>query len=103
MFEEWGRWIKHDGKGCPMPMGTHSQAKCRDGSHHEGRTGQCDYGPVNAWLWADGAPQGPGDVMEYRMRRPPAIEALARIAAEPYASPEVVGPDGPVRDGKVKA
>lgn len=78
-MSEWGPWIEHDGKGCPMPLGTHSQAKCRDGSHHEGRIGLGDYEPLNAWLWADDAPKGPGDVMRYRIRKPRGLIILESL------------------------
>jgi len=30
MSEEWGPWIEHDGKGCPVPVGAICEIECRD-------------------------------------------------------------------------
>lgn len=92
MDQEWGPWIEHDGRGCPMPIGTFSQAKCRDGSVHEGKTSIWDYREVNAWLWHGDAPKGLGDVMEYRIRKPRGLTILEQLLQD---LPAPVGPKVP--------
>jgi hypothetical protein len=93
---EWGPWVEHDGKGCPLPRGVSSEAMCRDGEIRRGTVGRLDHGSNSAWAWA-GKWMCFKDVIRYRIRRPRAVEDLARLAADPYAPPPVIGPDSPVR------
>ena len=45
-------WIKHDGKGCPLPNGTPVHVILADGQEHIGFVCRSDE-PVNVWHWAD--------------------------------------------------
>lgn len=84
MAEEWGPWVEHDGKGCPVPQGTWVQGRDRAGRVETWRalTVVIGCGAINAWAWT-GRIAVPGDVMRYRVRRPDALRRLVDLAADP--------------------
>lgn len=101
---EWGPWVEHDGRGCPLPVGTMIEAV------YEWRVG-CfctEVHPVPrstpSWDWRNwGRPYSATDprlvmaLRRYRIRKPRALLDLIRLAEHPYAPPPVIAPEGPVR------
>lgn len=101
---EWSDWIDHDGKGCPLPVGVIVEGR------YEWKVGHFvqEVHPIPkqtpSWDWRNwGRPYSATDprlvmaLRRYRIRRPRAVEDLARLAADPYAPPPVICPEGPVR------
>lgn len=87
MAEEWGPWIEHDGKGCPV-VGLFVQAQIGSGLQVEGvPSAQCaapSEGCASAWIWET----IPGDeawlrVQCCRVRRPAALRRLIDMAENP--------------------
>lgn len=88
MADEWGPWIEHDGRGCPVPDGTVVEVMV------EGNPGDF-FGPVEfaatkeglSWYWTwwmvivDG--EWVARIVRYRLRRPNALRRLIDIAADP--------------------
>ncbi len=87
MADEWGSWIEHDGKGCPV-VGMYVQARIDSGLIVEGvPTAKCDDPPAgyaSAWIWAT-VPEDEAwsRVVRYRVRRPSALRRLIDIADDP--------------------
>lgn len=82
--EEWGPWIEHDGKGCPVPDGVwchrvfDGPARGSDPTVH----GACeDVSPVeseweaHAWNWTKGWVR----IVRYRTLRPRALQQLREM------------------------
>ncbi len=92
MSEEWGPWIEHDGKGCPVE-GKWVHVTLRNG--HELQTvagrsvvdanGNFRRGfslyQFNSWVWSDGGPEG-NKVVRYRVRKPRALQQLRDMIAD---------------------
>ncbi|OOY15084.1 hypothetical protein BMI85_16185 [Thioclava sp. DLFJ4-1] len=88
MADIWGPWIEHDGKGCPVPVGTICHLVWRDGleiiANVEGS---------GSWVWGDlrysstsgrnsyGEPLVP--IVRYRIRKLRGLTILQEIAAYP--------------------
>lgn len=96
MIEDWGPWIKHDGKGCPC-VGQFVHAEYRwttanwKGYSDTVRSGNFAWGrasggPCWYWYWQPGY----NHVIRYRIRRPAALQTLIEIAANPAPLPEEV-------------
>lgn len=88
MSDEWGPWIKHDGKGCPVPDGVWCHRIFSEPARGDDKTvhGKMeDFSPVNrewefhSWNWSKGAVH----IIRYRIRNPRALELLRSIAKEP--------------------
>lgn len=100
---EWSDWIEHDGKGCPLSEGTVVNGVEADGSNWFGTvigfSGELQEGDVNVWDWDHCQVQGRWEwrLVRYRIRKPRALLDLITIAADPYAPPPVIHPEGPVR------
>lgn len=102
---EWGPWMVHDGKGCPLPLGTLVNVTWEARPGHIGTsTGQTGPNDAAHWEWSFWGKPDPNNptylvarIIRYRIRRPRAVDDLVRLAAEPYAPPPVIGPDSPVR------
>lgn len=109
---DWGPWVDHDGKGCPC-MGEWVQGQHGDGRIDTWKAGTAwctgrqvtgaAFGPVDhvtsCWSWAvPGNMVHPGHhVIRYRLRKPRALRDLITLAADPYAAPPALAPEGPVR------
>ncbi len=101
MSDEWGPWIEHDGKGCPV-RGQWVQRETRSGCISEGRAEmQCvsaktneprPYNPRNPSRWVWGAVQPQNEIIRYRIRKPRALLDLIERVRELDDAPQ-----GPVR------
>lgn len=82
MTDEWGPWIEHDGRGCPV-RGMMVEIIRRNGS---------GFGPYRAYTLSvgnptEGDPQEdnwvhlpkPRDIIRYRVRRPKALQQLIQM------------------------
>lgn len=87
MADEWGPWIEHDGKGCPVLSGQYLRATGSNGAEVEGvmRNPRLAFG----WDWM-GPSGNPCDfIIRYRVRKPRALlEMIARAEALPRIAPE---------------
>ena len=87
MAEEWGPWIEHDWKGCPV-VGIYVRAEINSGFQVEGvpspRCADPEPGYASAWIWStlDEGDKG-YRVVRYRIRRPLALRRLIDLAADP--------------------
>ncbi|WP_434612107.1 hypothetical protein [Tabrizicola sp. M-4] len=86
MAEEWGPWIEHDGKGCPV-VGLYVRIGTETGFEIEGvpseKCAAPAAGEVSAWIWST-LPQREAflRVVRYRIRRPLALRRLIDLAAD---------------------
>jgi hypothetical protein len=112
---EWGPWIELDGSGAPyMPVGTRFECVFSGPgiSWPDGHQIIPETWPGFRWSWkkvrlnwfesirrrvCDQPDYAP--IIRIRILKPPAkaVDRLAEIAADPYAPPSVVNPEGPVR------
>lgn len=100
---EWGTWVDHDGKGCPVVgLFCHVIGLGARGEHHEFKAIAREH---PCWDWTNFGKSGVdhglcglwAKVTRYRIRKPRALLDLITIAADPYARPPVIHPEGPVR------
>jgi len=87
MAGEWGPWIEHDGKGCPV-VGIYVRAEINNGIQVEGvaspRCADPPPGYASAWIWSTlPADEKWARVVRYRIRRPLALRRLIDLAADP--------------------
>lgn len=87
MAEEWGPWIQHEGKGCPV-VGIYVCVEIASGLKIEGvpspRCANPPKGWASAWIWSTVPEQNDGfRVVRYRVRRPAALRRLIEIAEDP--------------------
>lgn len=95
MAEEWGPWIEHDGRGCPLPSGTVVQVVFEEapGDYTRPLVGVVQANGGYSWdwrLWGKLAPDGTGIVsriIRYRVRKPRALAQL-RDMVESLPAPE---------------
>jgi len=75
-------WIEHDGKGCPLPIGTYVQCYFRDSTTYFGRIGSLDY-DVKSSVWIHDGVIPEWEVVRYRVteRAPSAEPVPHHIAA----------------------
>lgn len=81
--EEWGPWIEHDGKGCPLPFG--SVAEVTEKANEDGdswnagdeRTGVVVVSSQMIEPWYRG--QSVADIIRYRIRKPRALSKLQEM------------------------
>lgn len=88
MSEEWGPWIDHDGKGCPIAKGTPGEGELRDGrvvffralcgSTRGGPDVVACYREGSAWVWGSSLLTS-DEVVRYRIRRPKALQQLIQM------------------------
>ena len=88
MSEEWGPWIEHDGKGCPVAKGTPGEAELRDGRvvFFRALCGSTRGGPDvvacssegSAWVWGSSLLTS-DEVVRYRIRRPRSLLRLIEM------------------------
>lgn len=120
MDQMWGPWIELDGSGMPeIAPGTRFECKyVGDGMIWPDGHEIMDTWPGFFWSWrrvkvnwfeserrrvCDQPEYAP--IIRIRFLRPPAsaVDRLAEIAADPYAPPLIVSPEGPVRQaGRVQ-
>lgn len=79
MTDEWGPWQTHDGKGCPVQVGTWVRGVDRIGIDETWRVGfyggqYCWDEGWNCWLWQ--SHPRPVDIIRYRIRKPRALLQL---------------------------
>lgn len=105
---EWGPSVEHDGRSVPVRLGQYVHVLFEDGDEWEGIEGEIgmtkygnwclpDDGKPWSWIWDHPESRYGDAIIRYRIRRPRAVEDLARLCADPYALPPVIGPDSPVR------
>lgn len=86
MSEEWGPWIEHDGRGCPV-KGRFVRVVYRDGSQDELVAwskicipGRPDTDPESsAWAWVVPLPW---KIIRYSIRKPRALIELRDMIAD---------------------
>lgn len=88
--EEWGPWIEHDGKGCPVEIGKMVEVVICARWLHDGqlvpelnrREGPLPCEDWEAWY---GGPVSDdcGFITRYRVKKPRALHQLRAIAKEP--------------------
>lgn len=99
---EWGPWVDHDGKGCPLPVGMIFEGK------YEWLPGRfmmrlrAVEPDMPAWDWRNWGRVMPcgrkqSVLRRYRIRKPRALLDLIQIADQPYAPPPVIHPESPTR------
>jgi len=101
MSDEWGPWIEHDGKGCPLPVGTLVHRVFAKGIGYGGVVppGSTEHisrvhpGEFGSWDHSIGHVQ----VIRYRLHRPTALrEMIDRAESLPVVAPKRVEPAGPL-------
>ena len=98
MCDEWGPVIRHDGKGCPVPVGTVVRVRLETDPGCFVEVIDTVERAGSAWFWknwllpfADGSLCG--RVVSYQMKRPRALRMLCEIAADPgETGPRESGP-----------
>lgn len=95
MSDEWGPWIEHDGRECPV-RGQFVQSVERSGRTevHIAESicfnifgERCSFraSDPSAWVWADVPPLM--QIVRYRIRKPRGLTILEQIAADPPKAP----------------
>ena len=91
---EWGPWIEHDGKGCPVPDGTLVNAVWDDedesyfvqGENKWFETkqgGKCNGYGNSGWIIEETNTPYDAMIIRYRIRKPRAMKLLQSIAENP--------------------
>ncbi|MBU3262081.1 hypothetical protein KPG71_18830 [Roseovarius sp. PS-C2] len=77
--DEWGPWIEHVGRGCPVPVGEYVCIECCVGYKFPSGTRRYEF-RVNekALSWRHW-----GKILRYRIRKPRGLTILQRIAEQP--------------------
>ena len=75
---EWGPWIEHDGRGCPVAKGTFVKTLQEDGESYEAPASGETF---TRWTWSFCDMFGePGlKIIRYRIRRPKALQQLIQM------------------------
>jgi hypothetical protein len=83
--EDWGPWIEHDGKGCPV-AGQYGRAECADGYEFEkvlgSWVGPSGGIPIDCWDWSCKnlrAFEWDARVIRYRIRKPRGMAILEAL------------------------
>lgn len=90
--EEWGPWIVHDGRGCPLPAGTIVEAVSEDGFGFAMRhVATVAGGSYSSWNWAH-YPELKR-IIRYREKKPRGLSLLEdRLAELPSEAPKAPVP-----------
>lgn len=84
MTDDWGPWINHDGKGCPVARGTIVEVLHANGEEEVYRA-LCNFRPgwpgagvANLWDWSTCQSYRAIDyrIVQYRVQKPRALVAL---------------------------
>lgn len=94
MSDEYGPWIEHDGKGCPV-VGMWVHVVSLKGEEAEGiarpACGRPKVGKRSRWIWSGQENMKRIDgVKKYRIRKPRAMSILTDILREVERQPELV-------------
>jgi hypothetical protein len=77
--DEWGPWIDHDGRGCPVPRGTWVEGEDVCG-HIEQWAAMMHKKPLglpgDAWSWRFRRRVRLDDIIRYRIRKPRGLTIL---------------------------
>lgn len=76
MSDEWGPWIEHDGKECPVSNGVFVHVIYRAGIDvmaHVSANGRVV--DANPWIWK----WCPADIIRYRIRKPRGLIILQQL------------------------
>lgn len=81
MSDEWGPWIEHGGRGCPLAAGAPVYVACADGVQEDGTACGHSY---SGWHWEYVALMGrPGlRVLRYRIRKPRGMVVLESLLVD---------------------
>lgn len=91
MADEWGPWIEHDGKGCPVPRGIDVKMENACGCKYEARIDSSDHHPLSiTWRTSKVSlkcrfcgkvePEGTQLTARYRIRKRRGLTILEEIA-----------------------
>lgn len=88
--EEWGTWIDHDGKVCPVMVGQYIQTKSIWKDRYSIKEGliRVFYQDGGDWNWRN-YPKN-WKVIRYRIRKPRGLTMLERVARDVTAPIEQV-------------
>ena len=83
MADEWGPWIEHDGRGCPLPDGVVVELVTADGERAAGIILKGEPG-VNVWDWAECRAYRRWEwrLLRYRIRKPRGVIVLEALLAD---------------------
>ncbi len=94
-MSNWGPWINHDGKGCPV-RGQLVEGLDRGGIWSVWIAGTVYMIPTNAsqimvdsWIWPTQYSPHADEILRYRVRKPKAMERLNEILREVEDNPKV--------------
>jgi hypothetical protein len=78
--EEWGPWIEHDGKGCPLPDYTIAERMRANGETFVQKVVPDGRYFLNAWYW----PSVPAwrRIIRYRIKKPRGLTILENLIAD---------------------
>lgn len=85
MSEQWGPWIEHDGKGCPLPAEVFVEVKLANEQEFVGALPAAAKKPdvFNPWFWENLPPEAwEYRVIRYRVRKPRALQDLIKLVEE---------------------
>ena len=90
--QDWGPWVEHDGKGCPVAAGQIVEAELEGWPNRVFRYtyvhlqgGQARNWDWSHWLVTDEAGYVVCRILRYRTRQSAQMDLLRRIAAAPEA------------------
>ena len=93
---EWSEWVSHDGKGCPLQLGTICLVVWEDPNGaivEDTQPAPCtasacwDWANFRKWRCEGGEFGVAARIIRYRTRKPSALTLLERIAADPQPIP----------------
>lgn len=90
MNDEWGPWIEHDGRGCPLPAGTIVEVVCEDRfGYRRHEVGRTDGETYSSWDWSF-FPELQ-KIVRYRSKKPRGLQIL-RAVLDTLEAPKPVTP-----------
>ena len=88
MSEEWGPWIEHDGRGCPLPVGTYIKDEWEGPpGRFNSSEGPISYRELEAFDWSNFGKKSLhgmrcGRVIRYRIRKPRGLVILEKLLTD---------------------
>ena len=90
MAEEWGPWVQHDGRGCPVPAGTIVEVVCEDRfGYLKHEIGCTDGDSYSSWDWS--LYPELKRILRYRKKKPRGLKML-EDAMQDLDAPQPVKP-----------